>query len=119
MVMSSVVLSLFDLNLHLSTNLNEENFSIHDVLNGIRKNVGVLPFSHFDRFSNKFSHIFSSSFAAGYYSYLYSEMLANDIFTIFEDNGLFYQKAGERFVSTILEQGYSKNPMDLLYDFMH
>ena len=64
-----------------------------------------------------FSHIFAGGYAAGYYSYKWAEVLSADAFSKFEENGIFDRKTGEQFLNSILEQGGSREPMDLFVEF--
>jgi oligopeptidase A len=94
-----------------------DNFCIQDVFNKIKKDIDIFPINCADRSVNSFSHIFSAGFAAGYYSYLFSEMLAKDTFSYFEENNLLCKQVGLKFLSTILEQTGIKNITDLFFDF--
>ncbi|MBF0471619.1 MAG: oligopeptidase A, partial [Gammaproteobacteria bacterium] len=55
--------------------------------------------------------------AAGYYSYKWAELLSADAFSRFEEEGIFSQQAGRDFLETFLEQGGSREPMDLFRAF--
>jgi len=67
--------------------------------------------------STSFSHIFSGGYDAGYYSYKWAEVLSADAFAAFEENGIFDRDTGERFLSAVLEQGGSREPMELFIEF--
>ena len=54
------------------------------------------------RFQNSFSLIFSHGYAASYYGYLWSEVLASDIFSACEQKGLFDLETGKSFFKTPL-----------------
>ena len=80
-------------------------------MDDVRKNVAVLFPPSYNRFPNNFSHIFSGGYAAGYYSYKWAEVLATDIFSMFDKAGIDeYATLGEKFLQTILSQG-GLNPM--------
>ncbi|MEW8366349.1 MAG: M3 family metallopeptidase, partial [Candidatus Thiodiazotropha taylori] len=64
-----------------------------------------------------FSHIFAGGYAAGYYSYKWAEVLSADAFSRFEEQGIFSQEAGQAFLQEILEQGGSKDAMELFVAF--
>ena len=76
---------------------------------------GVPP--PYNRFANGFSHIFGGGYAAGYYSYKWAEVLSADAFSKFEENGIFDRETGEQFLHSILEQGGSREPMELFVEF--
>jgi oligopeptidase A len=61
-----------------------------------------------------FLHLFSGGYSASYYSYLWSEVLEADLFTRFEERGMFDRETGERLLDTILSRGDEEDP-DLLF----
>ncbi len=65
-----------------------------------------------------FSHIFGAGggYSSGYYSYIWSEVLDQDAFQAFREKGLF-DPATARGFRAILEQGGTKDPMDLYKAF--
>ena len=67
--------------------------------------------------SPSFGHIFAGGYAAGYYSYKWAEVLDADAFSVFKEKGIFDKETARRFKSTVLEQGGSKDPMDLYIEF--
>ncbi len=66
------------------------------------------------KISTNFKHIFSSGYDAGYYSYLWSELLAADAFEYFKTNGLFSEKLAADFREHILAKGNTEDP-EVLY----
>jgi oligopeptidase A len=91
--------------------------SVHVTLNAVREQVAVLQPPAFNRFENSFTHIFGGGYAAGYYSYKWAEVLSADAFAAFEETGIFNRDTGDRFLQSILEQGGSREPMELFIDF--
>lgn len=63
-----------------------------------------------------FNHIIGG-YAAGYYSYLWANVLDNDAFEAFRENGIFDQETARRFRSNVLEKGDSEEPMVLYRNF--
>ncbi len=66
--------------------------------------------------SNYFRHSMEGGYSAGYYSYLWSEILDNNIYDWFEANGGLTRENGEAFRSKILSQGNSKKLMQIFQD---
>ena len=64
-----------------------------------------------------FNHIFNSGYSAGYYSYLWSEVLAVDAWEKFEADGIFNKATADSFRKTFLEKGGSEEPMVLYRQF--
>ncbi|HDT5517019.1 TPA: peptidyl-dipeptidase Dcp [Klebsiella aerogenes] len=57
--------------------------------------------------SSYFSHIFGGGYAAGYYAYLWTQMLADDGFQWFVEQGGLTRENGQRFREAILSRGNS------------
>ncbi|RKF13178.1 oligopeptidase A [Alginatibacterium sediminis] len=106
--------SLFDFNLHLKTS----DFDVPAVLAKVREQVSVLTPPSFNRFQHSFAHIFAGGYSAGYYSYKWAEVLSADAFSRFEQEGIFNQATGKDFLDNVLEQGGSKDAMQLFVGFM-
>lgn len=60
--------------------------------------------------SSYFMHIWGHGYAAGYYAYLWSEMLDNNAFEWFEQNGGLTRANGDRFRQMILSRGNTEDP---------
>ncbi|WP_299598045.1 M3 family metallopeptidase [uncultured Microbulbifer sp.] len=108
--------ALFDFLLHSrpeGANADE----IQRLINDVRARVSVVPVSPDNRFQNSFSHIFAGGYAAGYYSYKWAEVLSADAFSLFEETGIFDPATGNRFLTTVLEQGGSRDAQDLFTEF--
>lgn len=59
--------------------------------------------------SSYFLHIWANGYAAGYYAYLWTEMLDNDAYSWFEENGGLSRKNGQRFRDMILSKGNTED----------
>lgn len=108
--------SLFDFRLHLEYK-PEEGGRIQQILDEVRAEVAVVEPPEYNRFQHGFSHIFAGGYAAGYYSYKWAEVLSADAFSRFEEEGIFNRETGLAFLETVLEQGGSREPMDLFVEF--
>ncbi len=64
--------------------------------------------------STYFLHIWGNGYAAGYYAYLWAEMLDNDAFEWFNENGGLTRDNGERFRKMILSRGNTED-FDQMY----
>jgi oligopeptidase A len=107
--------ALFDLRIHSET--PDGAPGILRILDEVRRSVAVIVPPDFNRFAHSFQHIFSGGYAAGYYSYKWAEVLAADAFSAFEEEGIFNANVSRRFLSSILEQGGSRDAMDAFVDF--
>jgi oligopeptidase A len=108
--------ALFDFRLHRDYD-PKKGARIRQTLEQVRKEVAVVQPPDFNRFENSFTHIFGGGYAAGYYSYKWAEVLSADAFSAFEESGIFNRETGEKFLRSILEQGGSREPMELFVEF--
>jgi oligopeptidase A len=108
--------SLFDFRLHLEFD-PKKGPRVRELLDEVRAEVAVIHPPAFNRFANSFSHIFAGDYGAGYYSYKWAEVLSSDAYAQFEERGIFDRATGQRFLHTILEQGGSREPMELFIEF--
>lgn len=67
--------------------------------------------------STYFSHIFAGGYSAGYYSYFWSEVLDADTVEWIKTHGGLTRENGNRFRSTLLSRGGSREALDLFRDF--
>ena len=108
--------ALFDLRIH-SENAPQSSEAVMRTLADVRAQVAVVHPPAFNRFPHSFQHIFSGGYAAGYYSYKWAEVLAADAFSAFEEQGIFNAEVARRFLSSILEQGGSRDAMEAFVEF--
>jgi len=64
-----------------------------------------------------FLHIWGNGYEANYYSYSWGEILDDDAFEWFTENGGLTRSNGERFRKMMLEPGYTADPMALYRAF--
>jgi oligopeptidase A len=108
--------SLFDMRLHSEYD-PDGGKSVQQLQDEVRAAVAVMTPPAFNRFQNGFSHIFAGGYSAGYYSYKWAEVLSADAFSKFEERGVFDRATGMEFLQNVLEQGGSREPMELFVKF--
>ncbi|MGO9649572.1 MAG: peptidyl-dipeptidase Dcp [Terriglobales bacterium] len=59
--------------------------------------------------SSYFAHIWGGGYSAGYYAYLWAEMLDDDAYQWFEDNGGLTRANGDRFRQMVLSRGNTED----------
>jgi oligopeptidase A len=116
MMVRQLEFSIFDFRLHLEFDPEGGN-QVDKILAEVREQVAVVQPPTFNRFAHSFGHIFAGGYAAGYYSYKWAEVLSADAFSKFEEKGIFDRETGLEFLNNILEQGGSKEPMELFIAF--
>jgi len=115
-MMRQLEFASFDFRIHRDYN-PAGGARIHDTLNRVREEIAVMQPPAFNRFENSFTHIFGGGYAAGYYSYKWAEVLSADAFSAFEETGIFNRDTGNKFLNSVLEQGGSREPMELFVEF--
>jgi oligopeptidase A len=108
--------AMFDFRMHRDYD-SGRGARVHEILEAVRKEVAVFEPPEFNRFENSFTHIFGGGYADGYYSYKWAEVLSADAFEAFEETGIFNRATGEKFLHAVLEQGGSREPMELFVEF--
>ncbi len=108
--------SLFDFILHAHYS-DAYPVEAQEVLDQDRSEDALLLPPAFHQFQHGFSNIFDGGYAAGYYSYKWAEVLSADAFSLFEEEGIFDRVTGEKFLTTILANGGSQEPMALFKAF--
>lgn len=76
----------------------------------------VLPVVPGTCMSTSFSHIFNGGYSAGYYSYKWSEVLAADGFSLFEEKGIFDKATAAAFMK-MMSTGGAVEPAELYREF--
>jgi len=108
--------SLFDFRIHLEYQPDTQGL-VQSILDEVRSQIAVVPVVPYNRFQHGFSHIFAGGYAAGYYSYKWAEVLSADAFSKFEEDGIFNRETGRAFLESVLQQGGSRQPMELFKAF--
>jgi len=107
--------AIFDMRLH--SGFDPRAGDVLALLDGVRRDVAVLPVPAYQRFPHQFSHIFAGGYAAGYYSYKWAEVLSADAFGAFEEEGVLNPEVGERFRREVLACGGSRPAIESFVAF--
>lgn len=79
----------------------------------------LMPYAVIDKDTHmqcSFGHLVG--YAAKYYGYMWSDVLGQDVFAQIEKVGLLNPVVGKKYVDCILGKGGSKDPNELLVDFL-
>jgi thimet oligopeptidase len=74
------------------------------------------PYVEGTHFPAAFGHL--NGYGASYYGYMWSKVYAEDMFSIFEKDGLLNESVGRRYRDIILGKGDSDDPMNLVREFL-
>ena len=78
--------------------------------------LNQLPFNDASHMICSFGHL--NSYAANYYGYLWSKVYAQDMFSVFEKNGVMDKTTGTRYRIEILEKGATVPEIDMVEKFL-
>jgi thimet oligopeptidase len=105
----------YDLTLHDQYNPNGE-LTTTDVLRDLQNDILTIPYTDDTHFQCAFGHL--NGYGSSYYGYMWSLVYAQDMFSIFEENGILDQPTGLRYRDIILAKGSSEDPLDLVIEFL-
>jgi thimet oligopeptidase len=108
-----LMLALLDMTIHTATG-PVDTAAVYNKL--YQDLIGVKPIEG-GHFTAGFGHLMGG-YDAGYYGYLWSEVYAADMFTVFGKKHLLDPAVGGRYRSTILEQGNMVDANVLLTQFL-
>jgi thimet oligopeptidase len=75
--------------------------------------VQLVPDTHFHA---GFGHL--EGYTSAYYTYMWSLVIAKDLFSAFDGDDLFAPEVAHRYRDTVLAAGGSKDAADLVEDFL-
>ena len=90
--------------------------STTDIVVQLQNSITNYPYFEGTHQQASFDHLLD--YGASYYGYLWSEVYAHDMFSVFEDGGILNSEIGNRYREEILEKGGSEDPMDLVINFL-
>ncbi len=104
---------LTDLTLHMS----KETLDPQTLFNEVHKKVIGLEPVEGSKHMAGFGHLMGG-YEGGYYGYIWSEVIAADMFTKFKRDGMLSASAGRDYRRTILERGAAEDPQVLVEKFL-
>jgi peptidyl-dipeptidase Dcp len=109
--------ALLDMAWHsLSTDAPRQNVDAFE-LGALKKNKVDLSYVPPRYRSSYFLHIWGNGYSAGYYAYLWTQMLCDDAFQWFKENGGLTRANGERFRKMVLSRGNTEDLGKMFRDF--
>ena len=109
--LSKVSLSLHD----QSTNVRDSTAVVRDV--SVKYN-NMFPWVDGAAFQAQFTHLANGLYTSSYYTYLWSRVVAKDLFSQFNRANLLAPDVAHRYRDTVLVPGGSKPAADLIGDFL-
>jgi len=87
-----------------------------DIVKELQNKVTLYPYLEGTNMQAAFGHLMG--YAAGYYGYLWSKVYAQDMYSVFEKNGVMDKNTGRRYRDIILAKGGSEDELSLVKQFL-
>ncbi len=87
-----------------------------DVVKELQNKITLYPYLDGTHMQAAFGHLMG--YAAGYYGYLWSKVYAQDMYSVFEKNGVMDKKTGRRYRDIILARGGDEDELSLVEQFL-
>lgn len=107
-----IFFSILDMKYH--TRSKVDTTALYDKL---MKKIFFIPMTPGTHPQASFGHLMGG-YQAGYYSYLWSEVIAADVFSVFENEGILNMETGRRYIDCILSKGGSVDENEQIRQFL-
>jgi thimet oligopeptidase len=87
-----------------------------ELVKELQNEITMFDFQDDTHFEAGFGHL--NGYAAGYYSYLWALVFADDMFSVFEQNGVMDQNTGLKLRKIVLERGSTIDEMEIVKEFL-
>ncbi|GAB2960875.1 oligopeptidase A [Hymenobacter coalescens] len=87
-----------------------------DVLKRLQNQITPFAYLEGTNMQAAFGHL--TGYGAGYYGYMWSKVYAEDMFSVFEKNGIMDQKTGLRYRDLVLAKGGTDDEYNLVKSFL-
>ncbi|MBU8891341.1 MAG: Zn-dependent oligopeptidase [Bacteroidales bacterium] len=114
-VLQQIFYGTLDMTYHDKYDPNGEK-STTGLVKELQNDITLYKFQEGTHFEAGFGHL--NGYAAGYYSYLWALVFADDMFSVFEQNGIMNQKTGLRLKEIVLERGSTVDEMEIVKEFL-
>ena len=113
--LGQVFYGTLDMTLHDKFDPNTDETTT-DVLKKVQNEILINTYTEGTYMQAAFGHL--RGYGASYYGYMWSQVYAQDMFSVFEENGILDKETGIRYRDIILASGSSKNELDLVREFL-
>lgn len=90
--------------------------STTELVKELQNEITLYTFQQGTHFEAGFGHL--NGYAAGYYGYLWAKVFAEDMFSVFEENGIMDQETGLKLKKVVLERGSTIDEMEIVKEFL-
>ena len=90
--------------------------STTDVVKELQNQITLYKYQDDTYFEAGFGHL--NGYGAGYYSYLWAKVFSEDMFSVFQKNGVMDKETGLRLRKTVLERGSTIDELEIVKEFL-
>ncbi len=101
---------------HVRDFAGSDETTLTQLVRRLQEQYSVFPFLDGTHFHCGFGHL--DSYSSGYYTYMWSNVIAKDLFSAFDADDLLAEAVAHRYRDCILRPGGSKDAADLVEDFL-
>ncbi|RPI75359.1 MAG: hypothetical protein EHM47_02820, partial [Ignavibacteriales bacterium] len=113
--LQQIFYGLIDLTLHDGYNPQGDETTT-DIVKKLQNEVTLYPYLEGTNMQSAFGHLMG--YAAGYYGYLWSNVYAQDMFSVFENEGILNKETGLKYRDIILAKGGTEEEIELVKKFL-
>ncbi|NOQ24007.1 MAG: hypothetical protein GQ564_01485 [Bacteroidales bacterium] len=114
-VLQQIFYGTLDMTFHDKYDANGTK-STTELVKELQNEITLYKFQEETHFEAGFGHL--NGYAAGYYSYLWALVFADDMFSVFEQNGIMNQEIGMKLRKIVLERGATIDEMEIVKEFL-
>ncbi len=113
--LQQVYYGVLDFTLHDGFNPDGDQTTT-DIVSKLQNEITFYPYQEGTHMEAAFGHL--NGYGAAYYGYKWSEVYAQDMFSIFEEKGILNEELGIKYRKIILEKGGTEDPLSLVIEFL-
>ena len=93
-----------------------DNLDLDETLIKLQQKYSPFEYMSDTFFYANFGHLYG--YSARYYTYMWSQVIAADLFSVFEKEGIMNQDLSKRYMKQVLSVGGSKDANNIINDFL-
>lgn len=113
--LQQILYGSYDMTLHDKFDVNGDK-NTTEVWKELIETIQLYDYVPNTHFQAAFGHL--NGYAASYYGYLWSDVYAQDMFSVFEERGILNPEVGMEYRNKILSRGSEEDEMTMLIDFL-
>ncbi len=113
--LQQIFYGIYDLSLNYRFD-PDGNESTTDLIKKLKNEITLYPYQEGTHQQASFGHL--NGYGAAYYGYKWSEVYAQDMFSVFEKEGILNPRIGRKYRKIILEKGGTVDPLKLVEQFL-